>query len=148
MSVLTQPSGVASTAKSGCPTAFTILPQKSAKTMPGTVDIPALDAVVEGLIVNRVAENVEYSSKGSPSNGDADGLSRVGDGSAAAKTVGGGHGDTANDVVTDMLSHLNGELFVAILHGQRIVYGGTRTLLKAHVNYRSHDLRDASFCCI
>ena len=76
-----------------------------------TVDRPAL-LVADGLgvVVNRLAEDVEHASEGCLADGHLDRCARIVRLHAAHQAVGGAHGDAARDAVAEMLHDLDREI--------------------------------------
>ena len=107
------------------------------------VDTPLLTVAAEAGLVDAVTEGVEHVALDDVSDGNGDRLVGVDDLGTADEAVGRGHGDTTDDVVTQVLGDLEndglGHRLQGHLHLKGVVQcrqGATREL---HVNDRSDD---------
>ena len=81
----------------------------------GAVDRPALLVADRGgVVVNRLAEDVEDASEGRLADGNHDRGARIVRLHAAHQTVGGAHGDASRDAVAEMLHDLDREIYLAV----------------------------------
>ena len=79
----------------------------------GTVDRPALCGCGSGLIVYRLAKQIEDSTEALLAYRNSDGAAKINSVCSANKSVSGTHGNASDDVVTDLLSNF-GDQFAAI----------------------------------
>ena len=108
------------------------------------MDAPSLLGLGFRLIIDSVAKKVENSSQCFFADGNSDTRTRVDGFHTARHTVGGGHGDTSDHVITKLCGHLAHHLpaFVHDLYGRKKVR--QVSALKFYVKYRPDDLYDTS----
>ncbi len=76
-----------------------------------TVDGPVLRILGGRLLINGIAEQVEYAAEALVTDGDLDGFTGIDRIRTADKAVCGGHRNAADHIVTDVLGNLNDQLF-------------------------------------
>ena len=111
----------------------------------GTVDGPALDALYRRFVVNGLTQQVKYTSQALFANGNGDRRAGVGCLGAALQAVRGGHGDTANHIVADVLCDLRHDGMLAVGNLDGAEQTGQLIVSEADVKNRTHDLDHSSF---
>ena len=86
----------------------------------GPVNRPTLRGFGCGLIVNRIAQQVEHSAQRFLAHRHRDRLAHIYRRHAAAQAVRGIHGDATHHVIADMLRNLGGDLCAVVINLNRI----------------------------
>ena len=99
--------------------------------------------------IHRFANDVEHTAHDGLADGHGNRAAGVHDLVAALETFGGGHGDGAHPVVTEMLLHFErqpglGAAGQDVFGSQRVINGGQR-FGKFHIHDRADDLNDFAF---
>ena len=97
-----------------------------------------------GLIINSLAEKVEYTSEGCCTYGNGDTCSGVNSVHAAGHTVGTRHGDTSNHVVTKLAGNLADDLLALVLNLNSVKKIGQMTVFKFDIKYGTDYLNNLS----
>ena len=111
----------------------------------GTVDGPALDALYRRFVVNGLTQQVKYTSQALFANGNGDRRAGVGGLGAALQAVRGGHSDTANHIVADVLCDLRHDGMLAVGNLDGAEQTGQLIVSETDVKNRTHDLDHSSF---
>ena len=102
-----------------------------------SVYAPALLRLGLGSVVDRLAQQIEYSAKGSLAYGNGNAFAGVDSGHSARHTVGAGHCDTSDHVVTDLACNLTHQLAALVLYLNCVEKVGQATVFKSNIKNRS-----------
>ena len=83
-----------------------------------------LNVFGRGLLVDRLAQQVEHTAQASVTYRHVDRTAGIDGVGTADQAVRGGHGDAAGYVITDMLRHFDDQLFPVIVKLHRVQQGG------------------------
>ena len=108
------------------------------------VNGPAFEIFVDGLIIQRVAHQVENTTEASLADRNGNGGACVDGFCAADKTIGGAHGNAADDAVADLLSNLSDDRALAVFERNGVVQIGKLTVGEANIKDRSDNLYDST----
>ena len=106
------------------------------------MDVPTLAVCGGGFFVDRISEDVEYSAEGVLADRNVYRASGIDGGRTSYKSVGAAHGDTADDIVADVLCHLHDQSLAVIVYLKGVEQPRKLTLAETDVNNRSDDLCD------
>ncbi|MNV31985.1 hypothetical protein D3C71_1233090 [compost metagenome] len=101
-------------------------------------------------VINRIAQYVKYPAECNIANGNGNRSSLIYRIHAADQSVRGGHGDTTNQIVAQMIGHFQGQLFIASMlcagsDFDCIENFRQLSALKLNVDNRTHNAYYASY---
>ena len=109
------------------------------------VDGPTLLSLHIRLIVDGLTQQIEYAAQAFIANRNGNGSTGVGYFRTALQAVRGGHGNTADHIVTDMLGDLRDNGLVPVGNFDSVQQTGQLILFEANIQNRTHDLDHCSF---
>ena len=110
------------------------------------MDRPSLASLNGAQIVQGLTENIKQASQGSMPHGDRDRCPGIDSLGTARQAIGGGHSETANPVIADMLLCLEDNLVPISGDLNSIIDCRQRIRWKLYIYHRTNDLRYLSFC--
>ena len=109
------------------------------------MDGPTLLGFYIGLVINGLTQQIKDPAQASLAYRHGNGGAGIGDLCAALQAVGGGHGNAADNVVTNVLGNLRNDGLVSIGNFDGVQQTGQLILLEANIQNRAHDLDHSSF---
>ena len=97
-----------------------------------------------GLVVNGLAQQIEDPAQAFLAYRNGDGGAGVSGFHAPLQAIGGGHGDTAHHVVTDVLRHFRGDRSVSAGNMNGAEQRGKLIVGESNIKNRTHDLDHCS----
>ena len=110
-----------------------------------TMDGPTLLGDGSLLVVDGLTQQVKHTTQALVTNGNADGGAGVYSLSTSLEAVGGGHSNTTNHIVTDVLSNLSNQNLVAVGDFDCAVQHGKLVVSESNIKDRTHDLDHSTF---
>ena len=110
------------------------------------MDVPALAVCGCGFFVDRISEDVEYSAEGVLADRNVYRASGIDGGRTSYKSVGAAHGDTADDIVADVLCHLHDQSLAVIVYLKGVEQPRKLTLAETVMNSAIPDYLTAVIC--
>ena len=108
------------------------------------MDTPFFLCIGVGLIINSLAQQIEYTSQSSFTHGYGDTCACIHGIYASGQAVGGGHGDAAHNVIAKLACNLAHDFSALVLNFNSIKQIGEMTVFKLNIKYRTDYLYNLS----